>query len=96
MDRVSEIDRAYHIMPEKGRFIDLTFEAPVLPPGVDRSLVLAATGYYEVHLDAEGPGDRELALRIASQPGAFGQWALGGLYREVEDAFAAAFSLSPP
>jgi len=89
IQQVSEIDAIYHTMPKTGSRVDLTFEAPDIPTGLHRTLVFATTGYYKPHLDLQGSPEPDLTRRIATVPGAFGQWALGELYRDLENTLAA-------
>jgi hypothetical protein len=82
-DEIVSVDRRYHDMPEIGERIDLVFDAPAPTPGSDRTVVLAATGYYTIHVETEGPPQTELADRLLSKPRAFPVWALQGLNQEI-------------
>lgn len=56
-------------MPNKGDQTELRFDAPPRIPGLDRTVLLKASGYYDVRLEAKGEPRRELLDRIHNEPG---------------------------
>lgn len=55
---------------ETGDWAEVSFAAPPVPEGLDRTYMLASTGWYRVHARREGPPDRELLARFDREPGA--------------------------
>jgi hypothetical protein len=66
---LSEEDGKHLIMPDREDETTVTFEAPPLPPGKKRSLFLASSGYYRLHLPKQVPEDAEAIARLAVNPG---------------------------
>jgi hypothetical protein len=74
-------DGRYHPMPEVGDAFTLRFSAPPAVAGLERTVFLRTTGYYEIHVPPDLP-DRTLELvTMASTPGGMTRYALH-LYRE--------------
>ena len=58
------------VMPEKGESFDLVFPAPAEPPsGTIRSVILKASGFYTIHLEARGECREELKRLFFDSPG---------------------------
>lgn len=68
-------DDNYHVMPNIGDAVELVFNAPPKPLGMKRTVLLKASGYYDIHLKAEGERQEDLLERIHSEPGFFVQYA---------------------
>jgi len=62
-------DGVFHDMPERGDYVDLTFPAPAVAPGLERSLILKASGWYDPLPRSEGEPRRDLVRRILDEPG---------------------------
>ena len=62
-------DRQYHRMPNTGDEVELAFPVPELKPGTQRTLILRASGYYDIHLGAVGPKQEQLLDKIHNEPG---------------------------
>ncbi len=75
-DLLAATDGSYLSMPTIGERADLVFEAPDRHPGLARSVFVKASGYYDIHLDADGPPDLDLLARLAAEPGLLAQFAL--------------------
>ncbi len=73
---LSATDNRYLAMPDFGDSAELVFRAPARQPGLQRSFVLKASGYYDIHLKAEGEPQHELLHRIHSEPGFIVQYAI--------------------
>jgi hypothetical protein len=76
-------DELYFDMPTNDYFTTLSFAAPVQPPSSKRTFILKCSGYYTIHVPANGESQEELIARLFVQPGAFGQYSLKQLYREM-------------
>ena len=61
-------DGVNHVMPNRGDAVELRFPSPPPNPGLERSVFLKATGYYDVHLNAAGPAKSELLTRFENDP----------------------------
>ena len=62
-------DDDYLVMPDKGDWTEVIFKAPPKAAGLERSVILKATGYYDIHLKAEGEPQHELLDKFHSEPG---------------------------
>jgi hypothetical protein len=68
-------DTSYYVMPDKGDRARLTFRAPPARPGLERTVLLHARGFYRLHLDAAGPADTAMLRRLSAEPGATARFA---------------------
>ncbi len=66
---LEESDNNYLIMPNKGDQAEVIFPAPPKKEGWERSVILKASGYYTIHLRAEGEPQNELLEKFYSEPG---------------------------
>jgi hypothetical protein len=55
-------------MPNTGDYAEVIYQAPNPREGLARSLILKATGYYDIHLEATGLRQDE-TLRKMNEPG---------------------------
>ena len=62
-------DNNYLKMPDIGDKTELIFKSPTRSAGLERTVILKAGGYYDIHLQAEGEPQRELLERIHFEPG---------------------------
>lgn len=62
-------DSNYLIMPNIGDSAELVFESPAHNYGMDRSVILKASGYYDIHLEAKGEPQREILEKFLAEPG---------------------------
>jgi hypothetical protein len=74
--KLASNDNNYLIMPNKGDKAGLVFPSPPKIEGMDRSVILKAIGYYDIHLKAEGEPQQEILEKIHSEPGFTIQYAL--------------------
>lgn len=65
---LDKTDGRYLEMPEIGNEASLVFEAPQLKNGLERSVFLKASGYYDIHLHAQGESQRGLLKRFREDP----------------------------
>ncbi len=70
-----ENDDNYLKMPNIGDSAELIFQSPTRSLGMDRTVILKAGGYYDIHLKAEGEPQLEILDRIHSEPGFAVQYA---------------------
>jgi hypothetical protein len=68
-------DRSYE-MTDASTWAEVTFDAPPCRPGLERTLVLRANGYYRIHVHSDGEPQPELVRRLIQEPGAFGRYSL--------------------
>jgi hypothetical protein len=68
-EMLAKNDNDYFVMPNIGDRAELIFDAPPLREGMARSVILKASGYYEIHLQAQGEPQVELLERIHTEPG---------------------------
>lgn len=80
---LAAIDDRYLVMPKIGDSAELVFTAPPLNSESKRSVLLKATGFYDIHLDATGEPQPEILERLRSEPGFTVQFALKEYQREV-------------
>jgi len=62
-------DNNYFVMPSIGERAELIFDAPPFQERMVRSVILKASGYYEIQLQAKGEPQVELLERIHTEPG---------------------------
>lgn len=78
MDRLGELaasDERFYAMPTTGDHAFVSFRAPELPAGMERTAFLHSRGYYQLHLPSGGEPDRETIRRITEVPGAVSRFA---------------------
>jgi hypothetical protein len=69
-------DGRYLSMPTIGERADLAFAAPERESGTARTVFVKASGYYDIHLDGEGPPNLDVLTRLATEPGYVASFAL--------------------
>ena len=62
-------DNNYLVMPDIGDRAALTFRSPPQSYGMDRSVFVKASGYYDIHLKSEGEPQLELLYKLHTEPG---------------------------
>lgn len=82
-------DGRYHVLPDAGAVLPLTFELPPLAPGAARDAFLETTGYYLIHRPPQAERSVVTLQRLWSEPGALGRFTLD-IYRGYRTALAAA------
>jgi hypothetical protein len=73
---LSRTDGRYLVMPEIGDEALLMFAAPPLKKGMRRTVLLKASGYYDIHLDPQGPPQAGLLGRFREDPTAAIEYSL--------------------
>jgi hypothetical protein len=73
---LSFTDNDYLVMPKIGDSAWLTFLAIPQKIDQDRSYILKASGYYDIHLESQGEGQRDILNRFLLQPGYTIQYSL--------------------
>lgn len=68
-------DNNYLIMPNIGDRADLIFESPPHMEGMERTVILKASGYYDIHLEGKGEPQLQIIDKIYSEPGFAVQYA---------------------
>jgi hypothetical protein len=87
-DALAATDDRYVSMPEIGQWANIEFAAPPREPGSLRSFVVKASGYYDIHLAAQGDPQREILARYQAEPGFGVRFALEEYRRFVGEARA--------
>jgi hypothetical protein len=64
------------VAPNRGDRAELTFLAPAQADGLERTILLKASGYYDIHLDAGGEPQTEIIEKMDNEPGFTAQFAL--------------------
>lgn len=62
-------DADYYKMPNRGDQAELVFETPPQVNDMQRTLILKAKGYYDIHLDAQGEPQLTMIERLHKEPG---------------------------
>jgi len=86
-------DDAYHVLPRTGDWAEVTFRAPPVPPGLERTTFVHARGWYRLNLDPPEPPDSSLVAALDTEPGAvhrfaadrFSDWNVAKLNAQVRD-----------
>jgi hypothetical protein len=73
---LARADNNFLIMPEKGDRAELVFPAPPSIDGMNRTIILKSTGYYQIHIQGQGEAQYEILDKIHSQPGFSIRYAL--------------------
>jgi len=66
---LNQADGIYHQMPEVNDWFKAEFAAPERNSGMQRSIFLKTTGYYEIRLDKSQPEQTELIQTLIATPG---------------------------
>jgi hypothetical protein len=66
---LAETDNNYLVMPNIGDSAQLVFPAPERITHMERTFILKASGYYDIHLNAQGEPQTEILNRIHSESG---------------------------
>jgi hypothetical protein len=66
---LANVDNHYLVMPNIGDSAQLVFEAPPPLAGLDRSPILKASGYYDIHLERGGKPQLDTLQRLENEPG---------------------------
>jgi hypothetical protein len=67
--RLAVLDDDCLVAPTRGDRAELTFLAPVRADGLERTILLKASGYYDIHLDAGGEPQAEIVEKLDNEPG---------------------------
>jgi hypothetical protein len=68
-------DNNYFVMPNIGDEAELTFQSLPRFNGMERSVILKAGGYYDIHLKEQGPPKTEILKRFMFDPEYMNQYA---------------------
>lgn len=88
-DELALQDGLCYVMAKNGHSAEITFLAPPQNPAMARSLILEASGYYDIHLEANGEPQLDNIRRLWDEPGFAARYAL----REFQRAQNAAKDL---
>lgn len=65
---MAAVDDRYYRMPELVDRAEVVFPAPARTPGTERTVFLHTRGWYELHLQAEGPPEAATVAQISNVP----------------------------
>jgi hypothetical protein len=74
--KLASMDNDNLVAANWGDRAELTFLAPSRVEGLERTVLLKATGYYNIHLDATGEPEIETIEKMANEPGFTARFAL--------------------
>jgi hypothetical protein len=69
-------DGHYLVMPNTGDKAELVFKSPLRLDDMERSVILKATGYYDIHLEAKGEPRLDIIDRSFKEAGYVVRYAL--------------------
>lgn len=75
-DLLARTDDAFYDAPFMGDSADVTYLVPAQKPGSARSVFCKASGYYDIHLMAEGKPRLDILSRFQTEPGFTVRFAL--------------------
>jgi hypothetical protein len=78
---VARADQKFYEMPQAGDFAELTFAVPERTAGLERTVLLKARGYYELHFPPTGTGQPDLARQMLRDPARAVRYALENHYK---------------
>ena len=79
--RLAATDGDYLVASKRGDRTEVTFPAPAPKAGLDRTVLLKVSGYYDVRADASGEPRLEAFERLLHEPGAAARYALEKYFR---------------
>ena len=68
-EKLIALDDNYLIMPNKGDQVEVTYMAPPKEEGWERSIILKAVGYYDIHLQKDSQPQYDVLEKFHSEPG---------------------------
>jgi hypothetical protein len=74
-EALSLTDGRYFAMPRTGDWAEISFIAPPRKAGGERSIFARVSGYYDIHLKAQGEPQTELLENFRTKPGSVIQYA---------------------
>ena len=83
---VAKADQEFYKMPQAGDFAELTFAVPENTAGLERTILLKARGYYELHFAPTGAGQPDLARQMLRDPNRAVRYALENYYKSQKSA----------
>jgi len=69
-------DGRCYVMPKEGDAAEIAFLAPPQNPAMARSIILKASGYYDVQVEASGDPQLDLIRKLEDEPGFAARYAL--------------------
>jgi hypothetical protein len=70
-------DGRFFAMPETGDSADVVFNAPPRADGLERTVILKANGYYDIHMGSLGEPRLDILARVRAEPGYAVRYAWG-------------------
>jgi hypothetical protein len=66
---LAAMDATYQTSSNRGERTELVFAAPPMKEGLERTVFVKASGYYRIHIDAQGEPQTALIARVLGEPG---------------------------
>jgi len=82
---LSQNDEDYFIMPNIGDWADVSFLAPPSLPGLARTVLCKASGFYDIHLEAKGKPRQDILGRFLTEPDFAARYALQEYVRWAQE-----------
>ena len=79
-DKLAATDGEYQILHDRGESLELVFELPPIPPGLERESFLHTSGYYRVHTPPQAELSAGTLHRLRDEPGSLSRFSVD-LYR---------------
>jgi hypothetical protein len=73
---LASIDGTYQVMPKVGDWFKVSFNAPPLEEGLERTIFLKTSGYYEIQTDKSQPEKTALIKELTEKPGMIVEYSL--------------------
>lgn len=75
-DLLAAADGHFQVLPDTGSSVLLTYDAPPVPPGLGRTVVARASGYYQIHPSSGAAPDYATLAEIQQKPNGLLHWSL--------------------
>ena len=75
-ETLSQNDEDYFVMPNIGDWANVSFLAPLPQPGLSRTVLCKASGFYDIHMEAKGKPRLDVLGRFLTEPDFAARYAL--------------------
>ncbi len=87
--KMDDQDEDYWVMPTSHNWFDVSFEAPRLNTGTERSIFLSSTGYYNLHFAKDQADQTDLIQKMLTTPGAVLEYSISEYQKWYQNLFTA-------
>jgi hypothetical protein len=78
-------DGVHHVLPDRGHSVRVRFPSPALAPGLERSFLAQAKGYYLIHQKQHAAPDLRTLAGLQAHPDGFLRYAIEEFWRLYDD-----------